>query len=65
MSLSEKQEWRPGVTVSLTKCGDGALRVVCDHVEGSGWAGVGWDGHSSSEQAPKQQGVRKSSLKDT
>ena len=46
--------------MSLAKCG--ALRVVYDHVEGSGWGGVGWGGHSTSEQTPKQRGVRKSSL---
>ena len=63
VSLSEKQEWRQGVTVSLAECGNGALGVVYDQVEGSGWGGAGWGGHLTSEQAPKQGGVRKSSLK--
>lgn len=49
--------------MSLAECGDGALGVVYHQVEGSGWDGAGWGGHSTSEQAPKQRGVKESSLK--
>ena len=49
--------------MSLAECGDGALGVLYAQVEGSGWGGARWGGHLTSEQAPKQWGVRKSSLK--